>query len=695
MTHSSSDSLYQRSFELSANPLLVLDCTAPGFPIVHVNAALERLMGIPRQRLVGHPWSVVLGADKGFPDIEQHLRDGSALEETVQCTPDNKDPFWCRMQLHSLPNAQGRATHAACTLHDVSDYIESERTREFLATHDVTSGLTRQHVFEENLASELLRTIERCCRLIVCHVDIDRFGIIAETYGFDASEQVIREIGHRLARRVEDQRLVCRMDSDKFVMAFVDAESVLDQMELGQSIAEVLEETLSIPGVDLRLTTSIGVSCFPDTASSRTELLQQAAVATRMAKRDGGDSVNVFSQAQRQQFVDRMQLGALLHGAVERGEMEIHYQPVISTAKLEITGMEALVRWRHPKLGLVMPERFISLAEDFGMIAEIGRWVLRNACLQARRWLDHGVGDFTLSVNVSGMQMRTHQLLEDVSRALSEARLPARLLELDMTESVIMGNVEHVAYIMRELRKMDLKLAMDDFGVGQSSLGYMQRLSFNRLKIDRSFVSAVPDNVSAARICRAVIGLAHEFGFTVVAKGVETPVQLSFLERNGCEFIQGNYFSAPVDADSLLAMLRRPQLHPRESADGKTGDAILLVDDEQNVLRALARLLRRDGYQIFTATSFKEAFDILGTNDVQVVVSDHRMPDGKGTEFLGRVKVTHPSTVRMILSGYADLGVVTEAINGGAVYRFLTKPWNDDDLRETMREAMRLAHGTA
>lgn len=694
MRTASPDDFYQRSFELSANPLLVLDCTRPGFPIMQVNAALELLMASARQDLIGKPWSIVLGADQGFRDIEQHLREISAFEDVVECTPASREPFWCRIQLQALPDAHGIATHAICTLHDVSQYIESERTREFLMTHDATSGLLRPHVLKENLATELVGAIERCCRLIVCHVDIDRFSVIGEAYGFDFSEKVTRAVADRLAQRVPDKRLMGSMGADKFVVAFVDVASVIDQLELAQGLAEVLATPLLIEAVDLRLTVSIGVSCFPDTAASRTELLQQAAMSARTAKRNGGDSVHVFSQAEHQHFVDRLQMGALLRGAVKRGEMEIHYQPVVDTAKREITGMEALVRWRHPELGLVMPERFIGLAEDFGMIAEIGRWVLRNACLQARRWLDHGVGEFTLSVNVSGMQMRSEQLLDDVSRALGDARLPARLLELDLTESVIMGNVEHVAFIMHELRKMGLKLAIDDFGVGRSSLGHMQRLSVNRLKIDRSFVSAVSDNVNAARICRAVIGLAHEFGFTVVAKGVETPVQLAFLERNGCEFIQGHYFSGPVDADALLAMLRRPQLGSPDSAGAEHGDAILLVDDEPNVLRALARLLRRDGYQIFTATTFKEAFDILGTNDVQVVVSDHRMPDGKGTEFLGRVKMTHPGTVRLILSGYADLGVVTEAINGGAVYRFLTKPWNDEELRETMREAMRLAHAS-
>lgn len=687
------DAVYRSAFEMSANPLLLLDCAAETAPlIVEVNVALEGLLGLSRGRLIGQNWLAALGLDADVGELMSAHCLAGAIERTVQCRRAGMATFWCRVQMQALPESAGANMLVLCTLHDVSDYVESERMREFLTTHDMASGLVRAHVLKESLSAEVVRAIDGCYRLIVCHVDLDRFGIISESYGFDSTEEVICQLAGRLSACAQDKRLVCRMGTDKFVMAFVDTESMIDQLELGETIAAALAAPLSLQGIELQVTASIGVSCFPDTAASKTELLQQAAMAANVAKREGGDSIHVFSQSELEHFAERLKLGELLRGAVQRDEMEIHYQPVISAAKREITGMEALVRWRHPDLGLVMPERFIRLAEDLGLIAEIGRWVLRNACLQARRWLDLGVGEFTLSVNVSGLQMRGQQLLEDVSRALDNARLPARFLELELTESVIMGDVEHVTFIMRELRKMGVNLAMDDFGVGQSSLGSMQRLSVNRLKIDRSFVSAVPDNVSAARICRAVIALSHEFGFTVVAEGVETPAQLSFLERNGCEFIQGNYFSAAVDADTLLSMLRRPQLHPRETAEGSHGDTILLVDDEQNVVRALARLLRRDGYRIFTATSFNEAFDILGNNDVQVVVSDHRMPDGKGTEFLGRVKATHPNTIRMILSGYADLGAVTEAINGGAVYRFLTKPWNDNDLRETMRAAMRLAH---
>ncbi|HET7561754.1 MAG TPA: EAL domain-containing protein, partial [Rhodanobacteraceae bacterium] len=509
--------------------------------------------------------------------------------------------------------------------------------------------------------------------------------------------QLLRAIGERLAELVDDPELLCRMGGNKFVLVFADPGADADQLEAGERTAAVLKEPFAVGGLSLRMTASVGVAAFPDTGSDVRELLQQAASASRAAKRGGGDEVRVFVPEQRESLNTRLRMGARLRGAVERGELELHYQPLVNTSKREVVGMEALVRWRHADLGLVMPDKFIQLAEDLGMIAAIGRWVLHEACMQARRWLDCGVGEFGMSVNVSGLQMRGEQLLEDIGQALNAARLPARCLELELTETAIMANLEQAVALMQQVRGLGVRWSLDDFGVGQSSMVYLQRLPVSRLKIDQSFVRAMPEDVRATRICRAVIGLAHEFGFSVVAEGVEKAVQLEFLERNGCELAQGYFLSRPVTADAMLAILREPVLRPHEpqTTDGAGRDTVLLVDDEKNVLRALARLLRRDGYRIVTAGTFEEAFEALAEHEVQVVVSDHRMPDGKGTDFLGRVKASYPETVRLILSGYADIDTVTAAINVGAVHRFMTKPWNDDELRDAVREAMRLARAGA
>lgn len=683
--------LVLRSFEVSVNPNMIVALTSPGYPIVRVNAALEALLCTTRDELIGHPCREILGATDASPGLDLH----TPCDAVLTCRAGRREPFLCRLEVRPVPDPGGGATHSLCTLREVSGQASPLDTREYPASRDSVSGLILSHVLKENLGAEMVRAVHECSRIIVCYLRIDRFGMIDEVCDFGVASALARMIAERLTECAGNPGLVSRTASGGFVVAFVGQGAATDQLDVAQRIAAVLEPPFVLGSMTRRVTASVGVSCFPDTASSVQELLQQAAVAAYAVQRAGGNDVHAYTTSVDGDLGRQLKLADELDGAVQRGEMELVYQPVLSTAKREVVGMEALVRWRSPKFGFLMPDQFIPFAESLGMIDEIGRWVLQEACAQARRWLDLGVGDFTLSVNVSRAQMRGRQLLEDVRRALDAARLQASFLDLELTETAIMANVEEAGWTMRELRKMGVKLSMDDFGIGQSSLGHLQKLPVNRMKIDRSFVAAVPDDVNATRICRAIIGLAHEFGFAVVGEGVEKAVQLSFLERNGCEFVQGYLLSTPVAADAMLTMLREPVLRPREPTRNSQNGAILLVDDEQNVLRALARLLRRDGYRIFTASTFREAFDILGTEKVHVVMSDHRMPEGKGTEFLSRVKATHPHTVRLILSGYADLGAVTEAINGGAVYRFLTKPWNDDDLRETLREAMRMAQTAA
>ena len=678
--------LVLRSFEVSVHPNMIVALKSPGCPIVRVNAALEAFLGLNRDQLIGRPSQEVL---RSLDEAGIDLHTGS--DAALTCRVRGREPVLCRLEVRPVPDAEGSATHALCMLRDLAEQVPLQGTSEHLASHDSLSGLILSHVLEENLAAELVRAVHECSRIIVCYLRIDRFGMIDEVCDFSVAASLTRMVAERLTQCAGDPSRVSRTASGGFVAVFVGQDAAVDQLDVGQSIAAALEPPFVMGATRRRVTASVGVSCFPDTASDVHELLQQAAAAAYAVKRNGGNDVHAYTAALDGALGQQLKLAEELDGAVQRGEMELVYQPVLGTAKREVVGMEALVRWRSPKLGFLTPEQFIPFAESLGMIEEIGRWVLQEACAQARRWLDLGVGDFTLSVNVSRAQMRGRQLLEDVRRALDASRLQPSFLDLELTETAIMTNVEEATWTMRELRKMGVKLSMDDFGIGQSSLGHLQRLPVNRMKIDRSFVAAVPDDVNAARICRAIIGLAHEFGFSVVGEGVEKAVQLAFLERNGCEFVQGYLLSAPVSADAMLAMLREPVLYPRETGGKSQNGAVLLVDDEQNVLRALARLLRRDGYQIFTASTFHDAFEILGTQNIHVVMSDHRMPEGKGTEFLSRVKATHPRTIRLILSGYADVGAVTEAINGGAVYRFLTKPWNDDDLRETLREAMRMA----
>ncbi len=424
--------------------------------------------------------------------------------------------------------------------------------------------------------------------------------------------------------------------------------------------------------------------------------MQQAEAAMIKAKDEGRNAVASFSNEQSQALKDRRELGSGLRAAIANEELVLHFQPQIGAHDWQVRGVEALVRWNSPVHGLLPPGRFIPVAEELGIIVELGQWVLESACRKAREWLDSGLADFTVAVNVSALQLQRPDFLERVQRALEVSRLPPRYLELELTESMVMAHVERVIVAMRSLKALGVSLSLDDFGSGYSSLNYLRRFPIDKLKIDQSFVRDIITDPGSAGICRAVIALGHQLGMTVSAEGVETIGQAAFLRRSECDQFQGNYFCVPMPEAQTFEVLRRRYLRQEsdtELARPSSTETLLLLDDEENVLRALVRLLRRDGYNIETASNARQAFEILAAQPVQVIISDQRMPDISGTEFLSRVKDLYPDTVRLILSGYSDFDSLTEAVNRGAVYRFVAKPWDDEELRRMVRDAFRMAAG--
>jgi EAL domain-containing protein (putative c-di-GMP-specific phosphodiesterase class I)/ActR/RegA family two-component response regulator len=351
--------------------------------------------------------------------------------------------------------------------------------------------------------------------------------------------------------------------------------------------------------------------------------------------------------------------------------------------------MEALLRWATPDLGLLGPARFVPLAEDLGMIVEIGQWALREACRQAAEWRALGLHEVRVSVNVSALQLHRLSFLDDVCEALDGANLPANLLELELTETAIMQNVQRAKEILLGLRDLGVNVSLDDFGIGHSCLSQLGNFPVGKLKLDRSFVDNIAGDAGGGAIARAIIALAHQLRLKVLAEGVETDSQFGYLMQNHCDEFQGHLFGHPLPAAEATALLKRRYIDLARFGRDATQRAVLLVDDEPNVLRSLQRALRRDGYTTYTATNALEGLDVLARERIQVVVSDQRMPGTSGTEFLSKVREMYPDTVRMILSGYTDLATVTEAINRGAIYKFLTKPWDADDLREQVLEAFR------
>ncbi|HJV92049.1 MAG TPA: EAL domain-containing protein, partial [Azonexus sp.] len=352
-------------------------------------------------------------------------------------------------------------------------------------------------------------------------------------------------------------------------------------------------------------------------------------------------------------------------------------------------GLEALIRWQDPAGGLVPPGNFIPILEETGLIVDVGRWALEQAVADYQAWFAAGLQPPRIAVNVSAVQLRRKDFLTTLEKVLSRRQGPRDYLDLELTESILMEDIEANVRRLGAAREMGVKIAIDDFGTGYSSLSYLKRFPIDLLKIDMSFVRDITTDPDAAAICIAVIGLAHNLKLKVLAEGVETAGQMNYLRRHHCDEMQGYLFSRPLPADAcaqLFAAHTTLELPAEAASEAKT---LLIVDDESNVLQALRRVLRKDGYEILSAGSAREGFDILANHEVQVILSDQRMPEMSGTEFLSRVRELYPDTIRIVLSGYTDLQSITEAVNRGAIYRFLTKPWDEDLLRDHIREAFR------
>ena len=387
-----------------------------------------------------------------------------------------------------------------------------------------------------------------------------------------------------------------------------------------------------------------------------------------------------------------MRLRNELQSALEHGGLELYYQPIMEACTGRMVATEALVRWHHPQEGLLQPLEFLSIAESWGLMAPLTAWVLAQACLDNKRLVDRHGDNLRVSVNISPLHFRRGDLLSSVKVALDASGLPPECLELELVESAFLGFDDNVRDILKSLKKLGVGLVIDDFGAGYSSLRYLKQIPVSRIKIDKSFVrEIVRDSVDAA-ISRGMIALAHKLNLEVVGEGVEDQYQAAFLTRNHCDLLQGFCFARPMPFSELQAFEEQGvgQDSPEKqhsSEDGYEGRNLLILDDEPNILRSIKRLLRRDGYRIHLAETAEAALRVLAMHEIQVVLSDQRMPEMNGTEFLSRVKDMYPETIRIVLSGYTDIDSVTDAINRGSIYKFLTKPWDDEQLREQIRQA--------
>lgn len=430
---------------------------------------------------------------------------------------------------------------------------------QFAATHDPLTSLPNRVLLADRITQAIARCSRHRTQFALMVVDLDRFKSINESLGHVAGDEVLKEISRRLLALMRKTDTLARFGGDELVM-IVDEIMTQNAAEMVASgVLEQIRRPITVCGVEVQIRASIGVSVCPRDGKSAEELLKHADAAMYHAKKMGRNHTQFFTPMLNANSREKIELEGALRRALVHGEFELHYQPKADVITGRIEAVEALVRWQHPTLGLIPPAKFIPLAEESGLIAPLGEWVLREACMQARAWQNAGMRPIGVAVNLSAQQFKQKLLFEIVSAALARADLDPCYLELELTESAVMEDAEQSVQILRRLSEYGIRIAVDDFGTGYSSLSYLRRLPLDKLKIDRAFIREIATSRDDAEIVRAIISLAHSLRLKVIAEGVETEDQLRFLRSLGCDLYQGYLCSKPITASELEALVNEQQ----------------------------------------------------------------------------------------------------------------------------------------
>lgn len=462
-------------------------------------------------------------------------------------------------------DAAGRAVRMIGSFTDISRQKESEARIRQMAFFDSLTGLPNRARLAETVAAAMINARDADERLALLFVDLDQFKNINDSLGHFTGDLLLQAVGLRLAARIGDAGLLARQGGDEFVIVLYDADAKLAEKMAQQLLADAARP-YAIEARQLNITASIGISFYPDDADNFETLLRHADIAMYRAKERGRNTYCLFTSAMNEVACKRLELESAMREGLERQEFSMHYQPQVDLHSGHLIGMEALARWQHPRLGNIPPMTFIPIAEDSGLIAPLGDWVLREACRQARAWQDAGLPPFLIAVNISAVQFRQPQLPEVVAEVLASSGLAPEWLELEITEGMVMEDIISATTMLERLKSMGVRLAIDDFGTGYSSLGYLKSFPIDKLKIDRSFVTDLVWNSQDQAIARAIIGLAHSLDLVAIAEGVETVAQLDVLKQQGCDEFQGYLSSRPLPAADIEAWMRGRKIRPGQAS---------------------------------------------------------------------------------------------------------------------------------
>ncbi len=539
-------------------------CTDITGNITYLNLVAEKMMGWPLPEAAGRPLDHVFRImDATSREVisnptEIAVRHNQIVHLPSNCILMRRDEFEIPIEDSVAPihDRGGQATGAVIVFRDVSAARAMALQMVHSAEHDFLTGLPNRMLLNDRVSQAITSAPRRMKDLAILFLDLDGFKHINDSLGHSIGDKLLQSIAKRLVNCVRASDTVSRQGGDEFVILLSEVERPEDAAVTARRMLETVAEAHSINQHDLHVTASIGVSVFPDDGLDAETLVKNADTAMYQAKENGHQSYKFFKPAMNVRAVERQSIEESLRRALERQEFALHYQPKINLRTGEITGAEALLRWTHPTRGPVSPAQFIPVAEDSGLILPIGNWVLREACKQARIWVEAGLPQATMAVNISAMEFREDNFLGSIFAILSETGLDPSFLELELTESVLMKQAESAASVLQTLKASGIHVAIDDFGTGYSSLSYLRKFAVDALKIDQSFVRQITTTPDETSIVPAIIRMGQSMKLRVVAEGVETQDELAFLQAHQCDEAQGYYFSRPVLPQQFAMLLQ-------------------------------------------------------------------------------------------------------------------------------------------
>lgn len=564
--------LSNQAIEASRNGIAITDAKQPEHPLVYANPAFKQITGYDLNEALGRNLSFLYGDDAEQPGLDK-IRAAILGQKTAQAVIRNyrKDGslFWNELAIAPVKNAAGEVTHFVSIMDDITEFKSYQEKLEYQATYDELTGLINRNILNDRFIQAINAAQRTQKEICVFFMDLDNFKVINDTMGHSVGDELLKIIAERLLNCVRSgdtvsryggDETVSRYGGDEFILVFPHVSKIEDAALIAERIIAKISQPVPLKGHIFQVTVSIGISFYPHDGLNKDALLQHADTAMYHAKERGKNTFSFYTEALNLRLQQRLNLEKDLHLALKEGQFVMYYQPKVDLHTGKICGLEALLRWNHPEKGMIPPDKFIPLAEDTGLILPIGEWVLRTACLQAKAWHDAGLSNITMAVNVSPKQLHLSYFDKTISEILDDCGLEARYLDLELTEGAVMKDPDKMVVTLTRLKEIGVRISMDDFGTGYSSLSYLKRFPFDNLKIDKSFINDIPTDAGDVTLVLTIIAMAHNFNLKVIAEGVETQAQLSFLTQKNCNEIQGYFFSRPLPAQEIEQLLRKINL---------------------------------------------------------------------------------------------------------------------------------------